>query len=121
MSSGQFINPPPFGTAGDYAGDFSFALDSTLKINWTGAPSLATLWLFKDGDAYNCTEFNLSKIYCAPILFKYLSARTGIGQPCALRSSALALVWLSPTPTMATSEMPTDACGDLSKYMGTCF
>jgi hypothetical protein len=28
----------------------------------------------------------------------------------------LALAWLSPTPTMAISEMPGDACGDLSVY-----
>jgi hypothetical protein len=43
-------------------------------------------------------------------------------QPFALfGGSALALVWLSPTPTMAISEMPSDACGDLSKYMATCF
>ena len=39
-----------------------------------------------------------------------LSARMGIEQPFALfGSSALALVWLSLTPTMAISEMPTDA------------
>jgi hypothetical protein len=37
-----------------------------------------------------------------------VSAGIGIDQPFALfGSSVLALVWLSPTPTMAISEMPT--------------
>jgi hypothetical protein len=54
--------------------------------------------------------------------FVILSARIGIVEPFALFGrSALVLGWLSPTPTMAISEMPTGAYSDLSKYMATCF
>jgi|SRR5271170_7866720 len=63
------------------------------------------------------TYFQINEICDARVsISRNLSARIGIEQAFALfGSSASALVWLSPTPTMAISEMPTDAYRCLQK------
>lgn len=63
----EFINPPPFGTVGDYSQDPNYAVGSTVTFSWTGSTSDSlgmNLWLKQDIDGFTCETLNLANTQC---------------------------------------------------------
>lgn len=69
-STGVFINPPPFGTVGDYSNLPTYDIGDRVHVNWTSSPSDSVLWLIQDGEGLLCEELNLAKTSCEVLLCK---------------------------------------------------
>lgn len=63
-----FIEPPPFGTVGDYSDNPDYSISQSLIVQWTDAPIAARLVLVKDQGGGLCEELNWSKTLCEVLL-----------------------------------------------------
>lgn len=70
-----FIQPPPFGQAGNYTDLQSFTIGDPITLEWSDAPASPGLLLLNDDNNYTCDKGGLflANLWCEFILRKALS------------------------------------------------